>query len=279
MFWLIFNHVDAWGMSFIIASVSLALRGALTAEALSIPAALAAGAWFAFALNDRFDAPFDAHEPAKARRNAFARAAQAAWRLDLVLLLAGLALALVYVGFGVRGVLTAVVGLAASVAYSGPRLRLKTRPGFDLFTHAAFVETFPYLAAIALAGAPLLPFDLLAWAVLALTSLSAQLEQQARDYGVDSKLERNFTTVVGLQANHRLLGAASLILLVACTAGALTGVIPPLLWPGMALALPMVVHRLIRPPGAPRNETLIRLLLAGGAVYIAVLAIGVMTAG
>jgi hypothetical protein len=267
MFWLIFNHADAWGMTFIIAAVSLALRGALTVETLSIPFALALGAWFAFALNDRFDASYDAHEPDKARRNVFTRRTNNT--LDLILLNAGVILAGIYLSFGLRGAILGVAGLAAAWAYSGWPLRLKTRPGFDLFTHAAFVETFPYLAAILLASAPLIPLDLLAWFILALTSLSAQLEQQARDYGVDSKFERNFTTVVGLEANHRLLNTASALLLFSGMAGALLGIIPPALWPGMALTVPMIVHRLTRPPGTPRSEPLIRASLVGGAVYVA----------
>lgn len=274
MFWLIFNHADAWGMTFIIAAMSLALRGALTLDALSIPLALALGAWFAFALNDRFDAPYDAHEPAKAQRNVFTRGTS--WTLDLILLIAGSVLAGLYLGFGLRGAIVGLVGLAAAWAYSGTPLRLKTRPGFDLFTHAAFVETFPYLAAVMLAGAPLLPLDLLAWAILALTSLSAQLEQQARDYSVDSKFERNFTTVVGLAVNHRLLSAASILLLFTGTAGALIGLIPPVLWPGMALTIPMIVHRLMRPPGTPRSEPLIRASLAGGMMYIAAVVAGIL---
>ena len=266
MFWLIFNHADAWGMTFIIAAMSLALRSALTAETLPIPFTLSLGAWFAFALNDRFDAPYDMHEPQKARRNVFTRGPNRT--LDLILSISGVILAGIYLSFGMRGAALGLSGLAAAWAYSGRPLRLKTRPGFDLFTHAAFVETFPYLAAVMLAAAPLLPLDLLAWAILALTSLSAQLEQQARDYGIDSKFERNFTTVVGLAANHRLLGAASLLLLFTGMAGVLTGIVPPFLWPGMALTLPMIVHRLMRPPGTPRSEPLIRALLAGGMVYI-----------
>ena len=274
MFWLIFNHADAWGMTFIIAAMSLALRGALTGGTLPIPFALALGAWFAFALNDRFDAPYDAHEPEKARRNVFTRGVNRP--LDLILLVSGIALAVLYLSFGVRGAVLGITGLAAAWAYSGRPLRLKTRPGFELFTHAAFVETFPYLAAVLLASAPLLPLDLLAWAILALTSLSAQLEQQARDYSVDSKFERNFTTVVGLETNHRLLSAASLLLLFSGITGALTGIIPPVLWPGMALTVPMIVHRLMRPPGTPRSEPLIRASLAGGMVYIAVVVAGML---
>lgn len=274
MFWLIFNHADAWGMTFIIAAVSLALRGALTADTLSIPFALALGAWFAFALNDRFDAPYDAHEPDKARRNVFTRGANR--RLDLILLISAAVLAGIYLSFGLRGMALGLAGLAAAWAYSGRPLRLKTRPGFDLFTHAAFVETFPYLTAILLASAPLLPIDLLAWAILALTSLSAQLEQQARDYGVDSKFERNFTTVVGLAVNHRLLSATSVLLLFSGMAGTLTGLIPSVLWPGMALTVPMIVHRLMRPPGTPRSEPLIRASLAGGMVYIAAIVAAVL---
>lgn len=272
MFWLIFNHADAWGMTFIIAAMSLALHNALNGDTLLIPFALALGAWFAFALNDRFDAPYDAHEPEKARRNVFVRATALSQgpfsALDVLLAGVGVVLAVIYLSMGIGGIAAGAAGLGAAWAYSSAPLRLKTRPGFDLFTHAVFVETFPYLAALMLAGAPLLAFDLLAWAILALTSLSAQLEQQARDFGVDSKLERNFTTVVGMAANHRLLRAASVLLLVSGTAGMVSGMIPPLLWPGMVLPVPMILHRLMRPAGTPRSEPLIRLLLAGGMAYI-----------
>ena len=140
MFWLIFNHADAWGMTFIITSVSLALRGALTADTLPIPFALALGAWFAFALNDRFDAPYDAHEPDKARRNVFTRGANR--QLDLILLISAAVLAGIYLSFGLRGMALGLAGLAAAWAYSGRPLRLKTRPGRSV--HAAECgETFP----------------------------------------------------------------------------------------------------------------------------------------
>lgn len=279
--WLIFNHADAWSMTFIIAALSLALRGALSFETLGIPFALAFGAWFAFALNDRFDAPYDAQDADKARRNAFAQvrrnsadpAARGTGRtsLDLVLVAAAVVLLAVYLSFGVRGIVTTLVGVGAAWAYSAPPLRLKTRPGFDLFTHAAFVETFPYLAAIALVGAELTAFDAVAWLILALASLSAQLEQQARDYDLDSRLERNFTTVVGLRVNHILLRTASVTLLTAGVLGAVSGVLPAFLWPGLLMTVPMIVHRLIRPAGTPRNERLIRVSMVAGALYITVL--------
>lgn len=277
MVWLIFNHVDAWGMTFIIAALSLAVRGALSAETLAIPFALSLGAWFAFAINDRFDAPFDAQEPDKARRNFFTRYLGERWQQtaphtrahDLILLIMFCVLAGIYGGFGWRGVLAGLAGFAAAWAYSAPPLRLKTRPFLDLFTHAAFVETFPYLAAIWLAGAPLLPFDVFAWIVLALASISAQLEQQARDYAVDSRFERNFTTVIGLQASHLLMQIASILLLTTGVIGVAAGLVPPFLAVGMACTIPMIAHRLIRPIGAPRSEKLIRFSMVVGALYIA----------
>ncbi len=264
--WLVFNHVDAWGMTFIIAALALALRGALALESLAIPAALALGAWFAFALNDRFDVAYDAADGQKARRNAFVGGG---WQYDAVLAAAFAGLAVLYAGFGGRGVAAGLGGLAAAWAYSAPPLRLKSRPGFDLFTHAAFVETFPYLAAILLAGAALTAFDALAWVILALASLSAQLEQQARDFEVDSRFERNFTALIGLQAAHRLMQGASALLLGAGVFGVAGGIIPAFVWPGMAMTIPMIAHRLIRPAGTPRSETLIRVSMAAGALYIA----------
>jgi 4-hydroxybenzoate polyprenyltransferase len=57
------------------------------------------------------------------------------------LLLAGLAIA--FGQFGWIGWLLWVVSCFIAWAYSAPPLRLKMRPGFDLLTHAMFVQTFP----------------------------------------------------------------------------------------------------------------------------------------
>lgn len=263
--WLIFNHADAWIVTLVVSAVSLALRGRLEGATLGIPPLLAAGAWLAFAINDRFDAHIDASDPRKAHRSVFAGPHRA--QMTAVLIAAGALIVVVYGAHGPRAWVIAAIALTAAWAYSAPPLRLKARPGWDLFTHAALVETLPYLAAIWLIEAPLTTFDALAWSALALASLSAQLEQQIRDAAYDARFERTFTTVYGVATSARLLRVASVVLIAVGALSVVTGATPPLLWPALLIALPLVAHRLIRPAGQPRSETLIRVLLVASIVY------------
>jgi hypothetical protein len=92
-----------------------------------------------------------------------------------------------------------VSGLVAW-AYSAPPLRLKMRPGLDLLTHALFVQTFPYVVSLVLIRARWGLLDWVLLAILFLASLTAQLEQQARDFVVD---------VAGGWYLHHLAGAGS----------------------------------------------------------------------
>ncbi len=264
--WLIFNHADAWIVTLVVSAVSLALRGRLDGAALGIPIMLALGAWLAFAINDRCDAQVDASDPRKAHRSVFAGPRRGL--MTAILVIAGALVIAVFGVYGPRAWVIAAIALAASWAYSAPPLRLKARPGWDLFTHAALVESLPYVAAIWLVDSPLTAFDALAWSALALASLSAQLEQQIRDAAFDARFERTFTTVYGVVTSTRLLRIASVALIGIGVTSVLTGVTPPLLWPALLLATPMIAHRLTRPAGQPRSEALIRLLLAAGLVYV-----------
>ncbi|MBK9125448.1 MAG: UbiA family prenyltransferase [Chloroflexi bacterium] len=263
--WLFFNHADAWIVTLVVSAVSLALRGRLDGSTLGIPVMLAAGAWLAFAINDRFDAHVDASDPRKAHRSVFAGPYRR--QMTAILIVAGAMVVGVFGAYGPRAWVIAAIALAAAWAYSAPPLRLKARPGWDLFAHAALVETLPYLAAIWLIDAPLTPFDALAWSALVLASLSAQLEQQIRDAAFDARFERTFTTVFGVAVSTRLLRIASVALIAIGVISVVTGITPPLLWPALLLALPMIAHRLTRPAGQPRSERLIRVLLVAGLAY------------
>lgn len=264
--WLIFNHADAWIVTLAVSAVSLALRGRLDGGTVGIPFMLAAGAWLAFAINDRCDAHIDASDPRKAHRSVFA--GPHSTQMTAALIVAGLLIVAVFGVYGPRAWVVAAIALVAAWAYSAPPLRLKARPGWDLFAHTALVETLPYIAAIWLIEAPLTAFDALAWSALALASLSAQLEQQIRDAAFDARFERTFTTVYGVATSTRLLRVASVGLITIGVVSVVTGVTPPLLWPALLLALPMIAHRLTRPAGQPRSETLIRVLLVAIVFYV-----------
>lgn len=59
------------------------------------------------------------------------------------------------------------------------------------------MQTFPYLIPLVLLEFTLLPFDVVIIPALLLASTASQLEQQLREYELDRRTERNFTTLVG----------------------------------------------------------------------------------
>src|SRR6185295_15983619 len=103
--------------------------------------------------------------------------------------------------------------------------------------------------------------------VFILTSLSAQLEQQIRDYVVDLQTDRNFTTTVGAATSARLLKLTSGTLIVLCIYYILAGIVPTYLLPFGLLFLPLLLHRFFRGALAARPELLGRIMLIAALLY------------
>lgn len=260
---LIFNHADAWGLTLIIGAVCLVLHAHYTPRAILLVATLGICYWLGFAINDYFDAPYDALDPAKAERNFFVEydlpPQQIVWPLAII--------GLVLLQYGWRGLFVFCMGCAVMWAYSAPPLRLKSRAGFDLLTHMLFVQTFPY--AVCLWLLPLEPaaFD---WALLSfflLGSLGAQLEQQARDYEVDLRTDPNFTSLVGLNTTTWLLRLVTALLIGNVLLHVFNGVIPTYLVPFAVIALPIMGHRFLRRSDTPRSERLVRATIVASLAY------------
>ncbi|NDJ61118.1 MAG: UbiA family prenyltransferase [Chloroflexi bacterium] len=265
------NHVDAWGLTFTIGSLALVLHQRFTADAIALVVAITICYWLGFAVNDYFDAPFDAHDARKATHNFFVTYPIAQrWFVAAVLLIAAPTFTL-FAYFGAAGVVIFGVGLFVLWAYSAPPLRFKSRPGLDLATHAVFVQTFPYFVCLYLLQLPWTPLDWLLLSLFLLGSLSAQLEQQARDYELDCRFDRTFTTRFGLGTTAALLRATTIILIVNVAWHLLSGVIPDVLVPFGLICIPLVGHRLIRDIREPRSEKLIRLTLIAVLAYASVI--------
>lgn len=261
------NHLDAVLLTFVIGGLCLLLHDALDGRTFLLLLGMALMAWLAFAYNDLCDAPYDAQDAQKRCRNYFAQQGDRLhWQFVAPIALSlGL---LTFAQFGGHGLLLISVALVALWAYSAPPLRLKRRPVFDLLTHALFVQTFPYLTCLLVTGAAWQAIDYLLLALFFLSSLSAQLEQQARDYKVDRRTERNFTTQVGLRASLRLLKLSTVSLVVLSVGGALLGIIPPLLYPLGLVGLPLIGHRLLRRATQPRSERLVWAMGILAALYV-----------
>jgi 4-hydroxybenzoate polyprenyltransferase len=268
---LFFNHMDAWCLTLMIASVALLLHNAINLQSIILMLVFTAGYWLGFALNDYFDAPFDSQDVNKAARNFFVRYRLKTWQMLLLGLVVLLIAMLVFVPFGWKGAL--IVGLALFImwAYSAPPLRLKSRPLLDLLTHALFVQTFPYFACLVLIGAIWQPVDFVILFILFLSSLAAQLEQQARDFEVDSKTDSNFTTRFGKPLTLRLLQIINATFMLTILLNAALGTFPAYLLPFGVVGLPVILHRFTRRFGTPRSEKLVFISVIIGMIYMGII--------
>lgn len=265
--YLFLNHIDAWVVTLVVAAIALAVHDAFSLRTLYLALALAAGYWLAFALNDFYDAPYDALEPDKARRNFFVRAAWSARQMGLLVGGVGVLLLPAFAQFGWRGVGLAGLGLGVMWLYSAPPLRLKSRPGLDLLTHSLFVESFPYICCLILIEATWTRLDGIILGCTLLGSLSAQLEQQVRDYEVDRRTERNFTTRWGRNLSQWLVRCTTLLLIGWAGVWLSLGAIPRFLWLVGLIPLPALAHRLVRRPHVSRSQQLVYLSAAMGLLY------------
>ncbi len=272
-----FNHVDAWGATLVIALLAMILHHQLTPQHALLAVALGLGYWLAFALNDYFDAPFDAQDPRKAGRNYFAISGRENGRFLTLAVLSALLITAVFLSYGTPGTALLLLGLLIMWAYSAPPLRLKNIPIIDLLTHTLFVETFPYTVTVILTGGLWQAVDYFILLMLALASLTAQLEQQLRDYDLDKETGGTFATWAGKQTTNRLLKLSTAVLIGTAVTAVATQQIPLWLIPFGLIALPALTHRFLRPPHHPRSERLVLFSVAIGIGYMALLLITHLT--
>ena len=98
-------------------------------------------------------------------------------------------------------------------------------------------------------------------------SLTAQLEQQIRDYPVDSQQETNFTVRFGIKVSVRLLRVLTVAFILIVCAAVYWRVLPLWLIPYTLIGLPILLHRFLRDWQAPRSEWLVRLSIISSLIY------------
>ncbi len=265
---LFFAHIDAWCVALIAAAAPLYIHDAFTPRTLYLLFSISGVYWLAFALNDYFDADHDATDPVKAQRNYFVAHPMSSRQLMLAYALVGILFFPAAAQFSWRGWLLGLIGGGIMWAYSAPPLRLKSRPILDLISHTLFVETFPYWSILFLLNLDWLPLDYTLLTVALLSSFTAQLEQQARDYAVDSATDRNFTTTFGLATNLLLMRLATAILIVFGVWRLLDGTIPMLFAPLGILPQPVLWYRFVRREFRPKSQRLAYTLAAISAIYM-----------
>src|SRR5690606_26024412 len=70
---LLTNHLDAWGLTFVIVTLFFVIHDAFTPPNIGLLLAITAMYWLGFAVNDYYDQPYDSVNQEKTERNAFAQ--------------------------------------------------------------------------------------------------------------------------------------------------------------------------------------------------------------
>lgn len=265
---LIVNHMDAWIAAFIASAAALVVHEQVTLHFLLLAVALAAGYGLAFAINDYYDAPADALAPAKQGRNPFVNTPVSAATFKRTFFWLSVPLAVIFASFGWSAVPFIGLSMLVGFGYSKPPLRFKDRPGVDLLIHALFVQTYPYVVTVWFTGRGWLPLDGLIITITFLASLTAQLEQQLRDYETDLLAEsQTFTTQYGVKITHQLLLVGTFLLGLVAAGAIYFRLAPPVLWPIAFISAPALWHRFARPVLAPRSENLVQISVVIGLIY------------
>jgi 4-hydroxybenzoate polyprenyltransferase len=261
------KRIDAWGITFIVCTLALLIHHAITAWTCLLLIAITANYWLGYWLNDYFDVPHDSTDEFKASQNLFVQHPDARRLvLTVVVLTFGLS-AVTFLSYGWRGLIILLTNFLVMWMYSAPPLRLKSRPGLDLLTHALFVQTWPYLICIWLTRAAWTQLDGIFIGICFLTSLNGQLNQQIRDFEVDTRTDTNFTTRMGVARTIVLLKIFTLAVVLLSLLAVSTGSIPWLFVPLGLLAVPKVVHQISHRRNTssrifPRHLVYITMLLA-----------------
>ena len=236
------KRIDAWGVSFIISALALVVHRAVSFQTGLLLLAITLNYWLGYWLNDYFDAPHDSEDDAKARQNLFVQHPAMRRYVGAISTLVFGFSSIVFISFGWQGVIVLLVNFSVMWAYSAPPLRLKSRPGLDLLSHALFVQSWPYTICIWLAHANVTSLDGILLGICFLTSLSGQLNQQIRDFEVDSRTDTNFATRVGMAKTILTLKVSTMTAVLLFFAALLSGKLPWMLVPLCLLAVPKIFH-------------------------------------
>jgi 4-hydroxybenzoate polyprenyltransferase len=255
-----------WLASGALGFVALAIHQNYALKNVLLVLGIAVGYAFGFVLNDYFDKEFDKFDEKKKDRNFFVK--NSISKRTAVLLISTIIAFLTFVfgWFQLRGLFILSLSLFISWAYSAKPFRFKSRPGFDLVSHSVFIATYPYWITVYLTNNSVKALDYTFMGIAFLLSLTAQIENQIRDFEIDKLTDYNFTQKFGLNTSAYVLKASTLIAFVLMIWGAFT-VFPTFMIPYLFILGPWMAHRFIRKNHEPRSLLLMQLTLLGGVLY------------
>jgi 4-hydroxybenzoate polyprenyltransferase len=161
---------------------------------------------FAFMINDVEDAPDDALDPAKARRNPISAAELSSTTARLAAFSVACLAGLIFLFLGIWPFVTGLSCLVIAYLYSWRRIRLKSRPIADLVAHALMLAGLQFFTAyFAFEPAPfsrwIYPF-----VFIVAISLYGELFNELRDLDCDRKAGiRHTANLLGQRAAYGLM--------------------------------------------------------------------------
>ena len=201
---------------------------------------------FAFMINDVEDAPDDALDPAKVKRNPVSCGDLSARSGRAVSFVTAIVAAVLYGLLGLWPLVVGVTCLVIGYLYSWRRIRLKSIPVADLISHGLMLAGFQFLAAYFAFG----PGPAWRWmfplAFIVAISLYGQLFNELRDFEGDVKAGVKHTaSLLGRRVAHILMMT---LLVIGVGSGAVTililGLIP--MWV-LIIAVVLATILLVRP--------------------------------
>jgi 4-hydroxybenzoate polyprenyltransferase len=264
---LFLNHADAYMLTLIIAGSAVTLHDAASPQSIALVFALVLCYWWGFALNDFYDSPYDKLDEAKGQRNYFVERPLSEKKMQSFSVLLLSLVGLLFASFGWRGIAAFALGIFIMWAYSAPPLRLKTKAGIDLWVHTLFVQSFPYALMLFVLQLGFTALDAVLLLFFLLGSITAQLEQQIRDYPLDKEQETNFTVRFGIRTSVGLMRGLTLLFILVVCAAVYGRILPLWLVPYTLIGLPILLHRFMRDWRAPRSEWLVKISILGSLLY------------
>lgn len=158
---------------------------------------------YAFMINDVEDAPEDAENPKKKKRNPICNGSltrgEGLLVSNITLLLSFLLYLLIAVKTGLTLVLViGILTLLVSFLYSWRKVRLKAIPIVDVITHMFMLSGFIYLTSYYSYSANMTTLPLIAFMSIISISAYGQLDNEVRDFETDKKTSiKTLATIIG----------------------------------------------------------------------------------
>lgn len=255
-------------MAFISAACALLLHDVVSWNTILLVAGFILWYGFGFSLNDFYDAPFDAFDETKSKRNYFVHNSLSLREAGVIICVTFSFVLIAFCQFGIRGFLVLVVGTFFAWAYVAQPLRLKSRPVVDVIVHAIFVITFPYISCLFILLERWTLVDIFITSVAISAASASQLEQQVRDYYVDLQTNTTFTTRYGVRTSNLMMKLLTSLAVLVFIIGSLSGLITVVLLPLVLFSIPYLVHMFIRSETEVRSDKVAQISLRIGVVYL-----------